>query len=301
MRISKYQGLGNDFLATSEKDFEDVGIEFTKENVIDIAIKACDRKFGIGADSLVILVDPSKDRKVFERLISNETADCGMYLINQDGSMADMSGNGIRCFAAYAYEQGYGSVDKKKVTVKIATLAGMKTVSFLPEKSGGFLGKVNMGKPIFEPLLIPVNCGTSTLKIEVLGKQRISYAVNTSIPHWVIVLDSKEELNNEDLSTIGEKLRFDSRFPENTNVNFVYVENTSLVYGRTIERGVGETLACGTGITAMVATLHNEDIVNEVCEVSVKGGSAKVEIDRKKDTAFLYGPMKKIADTNFTV
>lgn len=301
MRISKYQGLGNDFLATSEKDFDEAGIEFVQEKVIDIAIRACDRKFGIGADSLVLLVDPSKDRKVFERLVSGEQADCGMYLINQDGSLADMSGNGIRCFAAYAHEQGYGNVDKNKVTIKIATMAGLKTVSFLPEKSGGFLGKVNMGKPIFEPLLIPVNCGTSTLTVEVLGKQRISYAVNTSIPHWVIVLDSKEELESEELSSIGEKLRFDSRFPENTNVNFVYVENNSSIFGRTIERGVGETLACGTGITAMVAALHNEDIVKEVCEVSVRGGSAKVEIDKKKDTAFLYGPMKKIADTDFIV
>lgn len=301
MRISKYQGLGNDFLATSEKDFEDAKISFTSENLVDLAIKVCDRKFGIGADSLVVLVDAKKERKGLQRLHGSETADCGMYLVNQDGSKAEMSGNGIRCFAAYAHEQGYGSVEKKKVTIKIATLAGLKTVSFVPEKTGGWLGKVNMGKPIFEPLLIPVNCGTSEIKIEILGKQRISYAVNSSVTHWVIVLDTKDEVYSEDLVKIGEKLRFDSRFPEDTNVNFVSVENTSSIYGRTFERGVGETLACGTGITAMVAALHNVGLVNEVCEVSLKGGNAKVEIDTKKDTAFLYGPMKKIAEIEFVI
>ncbi|MBP9116418.1 MAG: diaminopimelate epimerase [Acidimicrobiia bacterium] len=300
MHIGKYEGLGNDFAITSVREIQDSGHIFNVETVIDIAKKICNRNFGIGSDDLLILDDNNSKYEGFREFVGIKDSDCVMYLINADGSIPEMSGNGIRCFAQYANEQGYGTTDSENnITVKVATLAGLKIVIFNYMESNRCMGKVDMGPAIFEPHLIPLQSNNNVIKVNVLEKERISYVTNTGIPHWVIPLDSLDELNLDGLEQLGEALRFDERFPENTNVNFVYIVNPSKIYGRTIERGVGETLACGTGITAMVASLYKEGLVNAECEVIVSGGIGRARVS--DDTTFLYGPMNKIADIDFVL
>ena len=158
-----------------------------------------------------------------------------------------------------------------------------------------------MDVPIFEADQIPLENSDAELKVEELGKERISYAVNTGIPHWVIPLDSQDELNSDALIEQGLALRYDKRFPANTNVNFIYIKNDKKIFGRTFERGVGETFACGTGITAMVATQYKEKQVQNICEVQTNGGLATVEIDEASGKAFLNAPMNKIGDIEFCI
>ena len=302
MRLSKYVGLKNDFIVTNTKEITESGFSLGIESLQEIAKQVCDRNDGIGADDLMVLGEIDETCPGYREFIGTESADCLMYLINPDGSIAEMSGNGSRCFALYAREQGYGKTDDQdNYTLKMATLAGLKTITYKVVEDNRFYGKTDMNVPIFEADQIPLENSDAELKVEVLGKERISYAVNTGIPHWVIPLDSQDELNSDALIEQGLALRYDKRFPANTNVNFIYIKNDKKIFGRTFERGVGETFACGTGITAMVATQYKEKQVQNICEVQTNGGLATVEIDEASGKAFLNAPMNKIGDIEFCI
>lgn len=299
MRISKYEGLGNSFIVTTANELISSGLSLNADVLSELAKKICDKNFGIGADDFMLLATEAHELDIFSKYQLGLDFDCLMLLINQDGTLAEMSGNGIRCFASFAKSLGLGTEKDNNVTININTLAGIKTVEIEDDENGFEHAKVDMGPAIYDPNSIPLNINEIEFKIEVLGKQRNSFAVNTGIPHWVIVLDSIDELWQVDLEQIGKQFRFDNRFPNNTNVNFVYIENKKIIHGRTIERGVGETLACGTGMSAMVATLNKNALVNAKCEVKVKGGISLVEVT--DETIYLYGPMNKLADIDFSI
>ena len=301
MRIGKYVGLRNDFLITSAKEIIDAGFEFNFNALVEIAIKTCDRNLGIGADDLLVLGDVINICEGFQKISGLDEADCIMYLINPDGSVAEMTGNGSRCFALYAREHGYGVTDNVgNYTVKIASLAGLRTITYNINDDEPY-AKTDMGSPVFIPEAIPLVAPDNVLKVTVMGQERVSYAVSMGNPHWVIPLDSLDELYSEDVYQEGLDLRFDNRFPANVNVNFVFVESRSKIHARTFERGVGETNSCGTGMSGVVAALHSENILDAKCEIQMRGGLAKVEIDDLANRAYLEGPMNKIADIDFVI
>jgi len=236
----KMHGLGNDFILI-DCLYKSLG---NSSFLSYLAKKLCNRNFGIGADGLILILPSSK-------------ADLRMGIFNYDGSEAQMCGNGIRCFAKYAYENKL--VSKNKFTVE--TLAGI-IIPELTISNNKILGvKVNMGIPKLRRRDIPM-AGEDTptvvdeiLKINPEQIFKIS-CVSMGNPHCIIFVDDVKSIP---VDKIGPKIENHPLFPEKTNVEFIQVLNRKEINFRVWERGVGETLACGTGACAsLVAGVLNK-------------------------------------------
>jgi len=257
IRITKMQGCGNDFVILDYKNYQNGLKNKLWEDMSECAVKLCNRNFGAGADGLII---PNVDV---------EDADIGWFFYNSDGSTAQMCGNGIRCFARYAYDNKL--VDKKDFTVK--TLAGI----IKPKLTENGNVKVNMSKPILDSEKIPfIPNNNLNYKISVKDKIFEGNAVSMGNPHFIIYINDESDLLN--LAKIyGPEIETSAEFPEKTNVEFVRIKSRNAIDLRVWERGCGITLACGTGAcAAVVAGILNGYIDNSV-EVSLLGG--KVQID----------------------
>lgn len=252
MKFSKMHGNGNDFIVIEDLNKEYLG----KEG--EIAKKMCHRRFGIGADGILIV------RK-------NENCDIEMVIINSDGSYAAMCGNGIRCFAKYVYEKGI----VKKEVMDVLTGDGIKKV-FLEVLEGKVETiKVNMGFGDFEPKKIPALCEEEIIEKEIkLGEETLKInSLLMGVPHTVIL-----EKENYPIS-LGEKIEKYELFPEGTNVNFCKVIDRDTIEVRTWERGAGPTLACGTGNCASVIAINKLGLIDKEVKVIVPGGELKVKIE----------------------
>mgnify|MGYP002714326406 CR=1 FL=1 len=226
----------------------------------------CDRHFGIGADGLL-------------RVVQGEDGVFFMDYRNADGSIAEMCGNGLRVFARHLLERGL--VDKGNF--EVATRAGRRQVQVLGEDI-----QVSMG---------PARVGQQTW-IELAGKRYTAKAVDVGNPHAVVQLESKAEL---DSLTLRAQPAFDVQlFPTGVNVEFCHAEPDSVLM-RVHERGVGETLSCGTGVVASAA-VHLQLLAAETDEfdptrqdvrVTVPGGALQVTFDAQQ--AWLSGPAVIIA------
>jgi diaminopimelate epimerase len=236
----KMQGLGNNFILIDclNKLLDD------KSFLSYFAKKLCNRNFGIGADGLILILPSSK-------------ADLRMRIFNFDGSEAEMCGNGIRCFAKYVYENKI--VTKSKFTVE--TLAGIiiPELIIVNKKVSGI--KVDMGIPKLRRREIPMIGEDSptvideTLKVNPEQIFKIT-CVSMGNPHCIIFTDDVKSIA---VSEIGPQIENHPLFPQKTNVEFIQVLNRKEVNFRVWERGVGETLACGTGACAsLVASILNK-------------------------------------------
>lgn len=253
MRFTKMQGLGNDFIFI--EDFE----EKILQNEIEIAKKICNRRFGIGADGLVII------RK-------SEVADAKMIIINSDGSRANMCGNATRCFAKYTYENKFFEKD----SIKIETGDGIKEAKLIIDNSNKVeLVTVNMGKPSFKGEDIPLKSKDSLIneELEINNKKFKLTSLLMGVPHTIIIND-KNEYSIED----GETIEKYDIFIEKTNVNFVKIINNESIEVKTWERGAGATLACGTGCCASVVALNKLKLIGNKAKVSTLGGELLIEI-----------------------
>jgi diaminopimelate epimerase len=232
--------LGNDFILIDclNKLLDD------KSFLSNFAKKLCNRNFGIGADGLILIFPSSK-------------ADLRMRFFNFDGSEAEMCGNGIRCFAKYVYENKI--VTKSKFTVE--TLAGIiiPELIMVNKKISGI--KVDMGIPKLRRREIPMLGEDSptvideTLKVNPEQIFKIT-CVSMGNPHCIIFTDDVKSIA---VSEIGPQIEKHPLFPQKTNVEFIQVLNRKEVNLRVWERGVGETLACGTGACAsLVASILNK-------------------------------------------
>lgn len=250
VKFTKMQGLGNDFILFDTKEFEKINMPQA-----ELAVKLCDRHFGIGADGIfVVNHNPSQ-------------GDIGWLFLQSDGSTSQMCGNGMRCFAKYVYDKGY--VSKKQFAVE--TLAGLIKPEILDNGSV----KVNMSKPILEPAKIPFK-GEYNLnyEIECQDKKFIVNAVSMGNPHCIIYSD--RDTRTEAL-TYGAGLEKHAIFPEKTNVEFVKIISRQEINVDVWERGCGITLACGTGACASaVASILNGYCDNRV-KVNLPGGSLTID------------------------
>ena len=260
IKFTKMQGLGNDFILILPEEFEKI-----KDKFPQMAVKLCDRRFGIGADGIFI---PTK----------NETdSDLGWLFYQSDGSTAQMCGNGMRCFARFVYDNKL--VDKKKFSVK--TGAGI----IVPELLGDNLVKVNMSKPVLELSKIPFKGDKSlNCKLSAKNKAFVVNAVSMGNPHCVIFTDG--DAKTEALE-YGYALEHHELFPEKTNVEFVKVLSRNEITVDVWERGCGITLACGTGACASAVAA----ILNGFCDKKVKvhlpGGCLTIEWEgNSQDTNF---------------
>lgn len=263
IKITKMQGCGNDFVIIDYSEYEKTNMPMD-----ELAKKVCDRNFGVGADGMII---PNTN---------TDKTDIGWYFYNSDGSIAQMCGNGMRCFAKYVFDKGL--VNKKEFSVM--TGAGVIKPQLLEDGNV----KVNMGTPILEDAKIPFN---GERKLNALDREFDITPVSMGNPHCVII-------GNDDPMEMAlkygpeiEKHRF---FPEKTNTEFVKVLSRTEIDMRVFERGCGITLACGTGACASVVACVLNNLTEQNVKVNLLGGSVFVEwqgnsADKEKEI-FLIGP-----------
>jgi diaminopimelate epimerase len=262
-------GLGNDYVVIDNRDGK-----IDEKMLSGLARKLCERRFSIGADGLLLAYN-------------SKIADAKMRIFNADGSEAEMCGNGIRCFARYCYEN---NIVERKTTLKIETLAGIKTV-WLTVSEGKVNGaKVDMGSPILERTSIPM-LGKGTCideDLEVDGRKFKVTCLSLGNPHCVIFVD---DVKNYPVKEIGPKIEGHRLFPNRVNVNFVQVLNRKELRLRVWERGCGETLACGTGACASVVAANLLGKVDGKATVHLLGGDLQIEYS---GNVFMSGPAEKV-------
>lgn len=272
MIFTKMHGLGNDYVC----------INCFRERVEDpsgFARTLCDRHYGIGADGL-ILICPSK------------VSDFKMEIYNSDGSVAGMCGNGIRCLGKYVYD--YRLTGKE--TLSIETKSGIRNMHLHIQDGKACGAMVDMGVPRLNAHSIPILSEKDLVindPIEVQKKNYRMTGISMGNPHAVIFL---EEINGISLEETGRELEFHPRFPERANIEFCHVTARDRMEIRVWERGVGETLACGTGACAAVVASALNDLTDEEVIVKLLGGELSVRWDRKVNHVFLEGPAVKVFD-----
>ncbi len=264
LKFTKMHGNGNDFIVVNEYDYP-----VPDDKKAAFARRYCERRLGIGADGVIFFAKPQR-------------AALHMRIFNEDGSEAEMCGNGIRCFVKYALDAGY----MKPGPAKVETKAGILEVEgrYEEDRTGGrhAVVKVNMGKPLFDPTKVPC-AGVGDFMNKPVQGCEVS-AVNTGVPHAVIFLPSVDEV---DVAKVAPPVRHDQHFPKGANVDFVAREGPNLRL-RTYERGVeGETLSCGTGSVAAAAVARRLGYIRDSTIVHTKGGELKITF--VNDVAFMEG------------
>jgi diaminopimelate epimerase len=239
----KMSGTGNDFIMIDNMN------QGLKTDLSKLALRLCHRRFGIGADG-IILIEPAVD------------ADFTMRIFNSDGSEAEMCGNGSRCAARFAADKGVGGE-----IMKFRTLAGMIEAKL--NESGA---AIKLTEPAGMRKDIPVN---------VKGIEYIMQFINTGVPHAVLFTDDVESIL---VNMFGRAIRYHEVFkPAGTNVNFVQVMDKGTIRVRTYERGVeDETLACGTGATASaLISASMKGVSDRPVKVIVPGGELMIDFTFK--------------------
>lgn len=262
MKFTKMHGNGNDFIL-----IEDLENKLKDESTL--AKKLCHRNFGIGADGLLIV------RKSI-------SADIKMTIINSDGSLANMCGNGIRCFAKYVFEN---NMVPKNESISIETDDGIKTAYLKTDKNEVKEVTINMGIPTYTPKDIPVLLNNEVLseKVTIENKDYIINTILLGVPHTVIFGAMKDFSVEE-----GKAIEKYELFPKGTNVNFCEVINENKIKVMTWERGAGATLACGTGSCASVVVANKLGLVNNKVTVEIPGGILSVELS--EEGVYMTGP-----------
>ena len=259
MKFTKYHGCGNDYVYID-------CFENEIENPENLSKKVSNRNFGIGSDGLILIL-PSK------------VADAKMRIFNSDGSEAKMCGNGIRCVAKYLADNKFFS----KKSINIETLSGIKKTEII--ESGDTLSKVkvDMGKPEF----------IRDLDFKEFPNQKSVY-VSMGNPHCVVFCP---EIDSIDLYESGTNIQNKEIFTEGVNVEFVEVNSRNDIRIRVLERGSGETLACGTGACASVVAANHLGLCDKNVIVHLLGGDILVEYE--KDTVFMTGNAVKVFEGEY--
>lgn len=265
MLFTKMQALGNDYLVINN-------LQSCLVKPEAFAKQFCDRHVGVGGDG-VILVKPSVD------------ADFKMELYNPDGSRPQMCGNGIRCFAKYVYEKKL--TDKRSFSIE--TDAGIRSVTLGLEGKRVKGIQVDMGEPILKTAKIPIVSDREMVvreQISVLGREYQMTGVSMGNPHIVIWL---KDVAHFPVEQIGSCLECHPRFPQRVNIEFAQILNSENVTMRVWERGVGETLSCGTGACAVCVAGVLCGLTADQITVRLKRGHLKVKWNQRKNQVYLSG------------
>ena len=257
LSFTKMTGLGNDYI------YIDCTNGTKIKNITEVARRLSDRHFGVGSDGVVLINKPE-----------NENSDFKMRIFNSDGSEAEMCGNGIRCVAKFIHDNNLSQKDK----LTIDTLAGIKKVKVIEDNKGNCNEViVDMGEPIFQDNNIPYDVYepyTKDLDLDVKGEKMRFTALSMGNPHAVTFVENVDDFNVKDIGPIIER---NPKFPNRTNVEFVEILDKNNIKVRVWERGVGETLACGTGACAAVVASGLNGYTDELVTVQLPGGKLKIE------------------------
>jgi diaminopimelate epimerase len=271
MQFTKMHGAGNDYI------YVDCFRAAIPESPADLARRVSDRHFGIGGDGL-ILICPS------------EVADAEMRMFNADGSMAEMCGNGIRCLAKYIYEHGIC----QQPSMTIETGRGLLSLELDVQDDRVDQIRVDMGEPLLAAEQIPTRLPGSPVinaPLSIDGETLRVTCVSMGNPHCVTYVDDP---TNRWVLGIGPKVEVAPHFPERTNVEFVEVLSRKEVRQRTWERGSGETLACGTGASAVCVAGVLSGRTDRQLTVHLTGGDLAIEWNEADNHVYMTGPAVEV-------
>lgn len=244
-RFVKMHGLGNDFVVLDERRFR-LGLNADRARAI------ADRKRGVGCDQIIAIE-------------ASERADAFMRIRNADGGEVEACGNGARCVAALLLREG------GKAEVSIDTNAGI--VRAWRTADGNI--SVDMGEPRFDWRDIPLARAADTLHVDCrIGPLADGVAVNVGNPHIVFFVPDAEAI---DVEKLGPRMEHDPLFPERVNVEVAQILARDRIRMRVWERGVGITLACGTGACATLAAAARRGLTDRRARVVLDGGELLIE------------------------
>lgn len=269
IQFSKMHGLGNDFMV----------VDNVTQNVFfsnDMIARLADRNFGVGFDQLLI-VEPPYDPEL----------DFHYRIFNADGSEVEQCGNGARCFARFVRLKGL--TNKKHIAV--STRSGKIMLHIENDEQV----TVNMGIPILEPGKVPfrANKVEKTYLLREADQTFFCGVVSMGNPHCVVEVDDVQEA---DVANIGPLLEKHERFPQRANIGFMQVLNQAQIKLRVFERGVGETLACGTGACAAVVVGQLQGKLASKVEVELPGGRLLIQWDGEGHCVKMTGPAEHVYD-----
>ncbi|MGO1426670.1 MAG: diaminopimelate epimerase, partial [Halomonas sp.] len=269
LHFTKMQGLGNDFVM--------VDLVTQRARLDEAQIRAlADRRFGIGFDQLLV-VEPPRDPEM----------DFRYRIYNADGSEVENCGNGARCFARFVRDQRL----THKHEIRVETAGGPL---LLTVQHDGMV-RVNMGRPRFSPLALPFEApGDQPLHQLAVGDETLQIGVvSMGNPHAVIQVDSVDDAPVERLGPLVEA---HPRFPKRVNVGFMQLLSPSEIRLRVYERGSGETLACGTGACAAVASGIRQGLLKSPVKVHLPGGELSIEWPDPEEALTMVGPATRVFD-----
>ena len=269
------QSAGNDYVLVEGSDIH--------RDWSSLAIAMCDRHFGIGADSLLALLPSDK-------------AEFQMRIFDTDGSEAEACGNGIRSLAKYVYEKGLVSSATNQILVE--TISGVREIKLYKEDNKLVGIQANMGKPGFRADEIPVVISPAAREVvdiksmigypvNVDGMEMLLYLVSMGNPHAIHFW--QHPVSEFPLSRVGPKVENLDIFPNRVNFEVARVISPGQIEARVWERGVGETLACGSGACAITVAAQLRGLVDNKVDVKVTGGLLHVDWDGKGEV-LLSGP-----------
>lgn len=272
MNFLKLEGCGNSFIITDSQSQ-------TFVNPAQISRLVCDRNYGVGADGF-FLVAPVD--------LSNFDSPIEVQMFNPDGSLMGMCGNGIRCVCRYLFLRELVPLSQKVINFFVEG----RLISCEIEEQGRMV-RVAMGHPSFDPATVPINSDAEVINGVLTVKENdfVFSAVSMGNPHCVIFVPDLEKI---DLALLGPMIEHDKFFPKRTNVEFVEVIDVSSLRVKVWERGVGLTLACGTGACAVVAAAVKRGFCEHVVKVELPGGVLDVSWDVESDQIYLEGPAREV-------
>ncbi len=277
IKFTKMQAFGNDYVYID-------AINQELPNVNELAKFVSNRHFGIGSDGMV-LICPS------------DIADFRMRMFNPDGTEAEMCGNAIRSVGKFVYDHRLTN----KTNLKIETLAGIKNLELTVDNNVVTNIKANIGKPIFEPNLIPVNSNKEKFfmeSVKILDKEFKMSSLSWGNPHTVIYLDN---VDNFDVEKYGPAIEFNTElFPKKTNVTFAEIVRPDYIKIREWERGTGETIGCGTGCSTAVVIGYELGLTSNKCTVEQIGGPLEIEYTSDKEL-YMKGPSHFVFESEIDV
>lgn len=265
LKFTKMHGAGNDYIYVN-------GFTQKVDNPSELAIKLSDRHFGIGSDGLVLI-------------LPSQTSDFRMQMFNSDGSEAEMCGNASRCVGKYVYDNGL--TDKTEITLE--TGAGIKYISLLEGNQKARKITVDMGEPILDSALIPVNVAEQPVlnfPLDIAGEIWKISCVSMGNPHAVVFTENIKDL---DLPVLGPKFEKNAIFPRKTNTEFIEVIDRKTLNMRVWERGAGETLACGTGACASAVAAVLNDLCDRKITIHLLGGDLEIEWRESNNHVYMTG------------
>lgn len=270
--FTKMQSLGNDFVVLD-------GVSQQLKLSSEIARKLADRHFGVGCDQ-ILLAEPG------------ESTDFRFRIFNKDGSEVEQCGNGARCMAWFLRQRGLS--DKNEISVQT-----LKSQMVLRIEDDGDV-TVEMGVPEFEPSKIPFDAAIKdlyySLQLEAIEVDIAALAIGN--PHAVLEVD---DIAKARVDIIGPEIESHPRFPERVNAGFMQIVSPRHIRLRVYERGVGETLGCGSGAcAAVVAGIENGKLGHQV-KVSLPGGNASVEWAGAGRPVYLRGPAHTVFSGEITL